>query len=146
MSKRLLVIFGLFAAVCLLLLPYWAFSKEGSKESVLVPVAEEDGDAKEMFAVNCGSCHTLAAAGTDGVVGPDLDEVLGPTPDVAANRERVLSAIENGILGRMPAGILGGSQAEEVADFVARHVRYTSPPEGSALFDPSESETPTGTP
>ena len=32
-----------------------------------------------MFATNCGTCHTLAAAGTDGVVGPDLDELLVPS-------------------------------------------------------------------
>jgi mono/diheme cytochrome c family protein len=146
MSKRRYVIFGLFAAICLLLLPYWAFSKEGSEDSVLVPVAESDQDAQEQFAVNCGSCHTLAAAGTDGVVGPDLDDRYAAIPDVEGNRDQILSTIENGLGGRMPAGILAGSQAEEVADFVARHVRYTSPPEGSALFDPSEATTPTGTP
>ena len=27
---------------------------------------------------NCGSCHTLYKAGTDGVVGPNLDELLAP--------------------------------------------------------------------
>ena len=29
-----------------------------------------------LFVSNCGSCHTLAAAGTQGQVGPDLDSVL----------------------------------------------------------------------
>ena len=28
---------------------------------------------KQMFVKNCGSCHTLARAGTKGVVGPNLD-------------------------------------------------------------------------
>jgi mono/diheme cytochrome c family protein len=32
--------------------------------------------APEFFATNCGSCHTLEAAGTTGTVGPNLDEVL----------------------------------------------------------------------
>jgi cytochrome c6 len=32
-------------------------------------------DAKALFTDNCGSRHTLAAAGTSGEVGPDLDEV-----------------------------------------------------------------------
>ena len=32
--------------------------------------------APEFFVTNCGSCHTLGAAGTTGTVGPDLDEVL----------------------------------------------------------------------
>jgi sulfite dehydrogenase len=35
------------------------------------PSAAPDG--KALFASNCGSCHTLSAAGTDGQVGPKLD-------------------------------------------------------------------------
>ena len=31
---------------------------------------------KELFVQNCGSCHTLADAGTQGQVGPDLDNAL----------------------------------------------------------------------
>jgi cytochrome c oxidase subunit II len=31
---------------------------------------------KELFVQNCGSCHTLADAGTQGEVGPNLDTVL----------------------------------------------------------------------
>lgn len=30
-------------------------------------------DAKALFKSNCGSCHTLSAAGTNGQVGPKLD-------------------------------------------------------------------------
>ena len=30
-------------------------------------------DGKALFASNCGSCHTLSAAGTNGQVGPKLD-------------------------------------------------------------------------
>jgi cytochrome c oxidase subunit 2 len=53
------------------------------------PAEEEEGggggggggggetDGKAIFASeNCGSCHTLADAGTTGAVGPDLDDVL----------------------------------------------------------------------
>jgi mono/diheme cytochrome c family protein len=32
---------------------------------------------KKVFTANCGSCHTLADAGTSGNVGPNLDD-LGP--------------------------------------------------------------------
>jgi cytochrome c oxidase subunit 2 len=31
---------------------------------------------EQLFVSNCGSCHTLAEAGTDGQTGPDLDSVL----------------------------------------------------------------------
>jgi cytochrome c6 len=119
LKKSSLVIFGVFALIFLIVIPYIAISKEGEEDSAEVAVASSDEHAQELFQTNCGSCHTLAAAGTDGVVGPNLDDLLGlATPD--ANRPRVLAAIQNGVKGRMPAGILSGEQAEEVADFVAR--------------------------
>jgi cytochrome c oxidase subunit 2 len=33
-------------------------------------------EAEQLFVSNCGSCHTLAEAGTSGEVGPNLDETL----------------------------------------------------------------------
>jgi mono/diheme cytochrome c family protein len=41
------------------------------------------GPGAQVFANNgCGGCHTLAAAGSGGVTGPNLDEVLpGQTPE-----------------------------------------------------------------
>jgi mono/diheme cytochrome c family protein len=38
------------------------------------------------IAVNCGACHTLAAAGASGLIGPNLDEHV---PSVAAVEERI---------------------------------------------------------
>ncbi len=32
---------------------------------------------KKLFASTCGSCHTLSAAGTSGVIGPNLDDAFG---------------------------------------------------------------------
>ena len=61
---------------------------------------------------NCGSCHTLAKAGTDGVVGPNLDDLLG-SASPEGNVPRVETAIKNGIAGRMPAGILTGDDAKK---------------------------------
>ena len=31
-------------------------------------------DPKALFTANCAGCHTFAAAGTNGTVGPNLDE------------------------------------------------------------------------
>lgn len=119
MTKRSFLYFAAFFAVFAIAVPVWAISKEGDPDSSPEKVAESDEPAKELFATNCGSCHTLARAGTAGVVGPNLDELLGDgTPE--ANEPRVLSAIEVGVAGRMPAGILRGAEAEQVADFVAR--------------------------
>lgn len=119
MSKRNFLFFALFAAAMVVAVPLWAIGQEGSASSSPNRVATADQPAKELFAANCGSCHTLERAGTHGVVGPDLDDLLG-TGGPEANEPRVLNAIENGIQGRMPAGILQGGQAEQVAGFVAR--------------------------
>jgi mono/diheme cytochrome c family protein len=119
MSKRTFVIFGAFAVCFGLLLPYWAISKEGGESASPGRVEASLEEGKELFAVNCGACHTLAKGGTDGIVGPDLDQLLG-VGEPEANTERVLNAVENGIGGRMPAGILTGEDADTVADFVAR--------------------------
>ena len=104
-------------------IPAWALSREGSDSSTeKVPSADREG--QDLFVTNCGACHTLAAAGTDGVVGPNLDELLAPpsasTPDPATIKPRVLSAVNNGVAGRMPKGVVSGQQADQVATFVAQ--------------------------
>jgi hypothetical protein len=73
----------------------------------------------------------MAAAGTDGQIGPNLDQLLATGPKsastVKANQARVLSAIETGVNGRMPKGILQSAQAKQVAAFVANNVAYIGP-------------------
>ena len=124
MSRRSFVIFGIFAVLFGVLLPVWAISKEGEQSASPERVAASDQEAKLLFQQNCGSCHTLARAGTDGIVGPNLDDLLGQgTPE--ANITRVQNAIKNGFntedfQGYMPAGIVQGQDAQEIADFVAR--------------------------
>ena len=121
MSKRTFVLFGIFAVFFGLLVPYWAISKEGEESASPEKVAASDTEAKQLFQTNCGACHTLARAGTDGIVGPDLDDILGQgTPQ--SNQERVASAIKIGGTGdgKMPARILEGEDADLVANFVAR--------------------------
>jgi mono/diheme cytochrome c family protein len=133
MSKRPFVIFGIFAVICLVVLPLWALAKEGSSDaSPEGSVPARDAQGLELFQINCGACHTLAAAGTDGVVGPNLDLLLGgaaKSPDtVAGNRSRVYNAVTQGVGGRMPKGILQGAQAKAVAQFVADNVQYIPGP------------------
>jgi cytochrome c6 len=70
---------------------------------------------KSVFASNCGSCHTLKDAGTNGTLGPDLDS-LQPSDSV------VKTQVINGG-GPMPAfgkqGILTTKQINDVAAYVA---------------------------
>ena len=69
--------------------------------------------AKDVFLETCATCHTLAAAGATGGIGPNLDEAR-PT------RERVRTMIRNGaISGAMPAGLLTGADLERVAVYVS---------------------------
>ena len=80
------------------------------------PPAAAGGD--QLFAENCGSCHTLAAAGTSGTIGPNLD-------DLAPDQALVLATVQNGAGGGlMPANLLTGAQAEQVAAFVAANAGH----------------------
>lgn len=134
MSKRTFIWFGVLMVFLAVAIPYAVFSGKGDGESgeMEVPASLEDGQS--LFVTNCGTCHALYSAGTDGNYGPDLDELLAPSgpPEgetakdtIKATEGRVLNAIENGVdssttPGRMPGGILNEEQAEEVSEFVAR--------------------------
>ena len=72
---------------------------------------DQAAQGKELFANTCGGCHTLEDAGTNGQVGPVLDELQ---PD----KERVAAAIESGP-GTMPPNLLEGAEAEAVATYVS---------------------------
>jgi mono/diheme cytochrome c family protein len=145
MSKTPFVIFGIFAAVCVLVIPYLALGKEGDEEAAIVKVADRDQAAKELFATSCGRCHTLAAAGTEGVVGPDLDDrlVTGGINTAEAYEglySRVLTAITCGFgAGRMPQGILEGENAKQVAQFVAA---YAGQIDKGPTLDTATADTP----
>jgi mono/diheme cytochrome c family protein len=77
---------------------------------------EDGGEAvsgEAVFTQNCGSCHTLEAAGTSGTTGPNLDDLQ---PDQA----RVEEQVRNGG-GGMPAfeGQLSDAEIQAVAEYVA---------------------------
>jgi cbb3-type cytochrome c oxidase subunit III len=71
-------------------------------------------DGKAIFvAAGCGGCHTLAAGGTSGNVGPNLD-------DAKPSKELVIDRVTNG-QGGMPSfkGQLSEAQIQAVADYVS---------------------------
>src|ERR687891_873490 len=108
MSKTPFVIFGIFAAVCVLVIPYFALGKEGDEEAAIVQVADRDEAAKELFATSCGRCHTLAAAGTEGVVGPDLDDRLVTG---GVNTAEAYDGLHQPGVSGVPRGVGGGKKA-----------------------------------
>ena len=91
---------------------------EDEPASGSAPAAEGEGsgsgeDDVALFAENCGSCHTLEAAGTSGVVGPPLD-------DVGLDSSTIAEIVANG-QGGMPSfsDSLDEQQIQAIADFVA---------------------------
>jgi mono/diheme cytochrome c family protein len=81
----------------------------------------ETGKAK--FVEKCGSCHTLARAGTQGTTGPNLDTAFQAALRDGFDRDTVEGIVHRQILhprtdSQMPAGLVKGEQASDVAAYV----------------------------
>jgi cbb3-type cytochrome c oxidase subunit III len=84
---------------------------------------------KELFTSKCGQCHTLADAGTKGVIGPNLDDAFRQSRDDGLGvgtirsvvRNQISYAVEEPTTGSpgMPKDIVTGDDAESVAAYVA---------------------------
>src|SRR5262249_50060259 len=129
MSKRTFIAFGLLVIVLAVAIPWLVFHDKGDAETGDQDVPASLKQGQSLFQTNCGTCHTLYAAGTDGNYGPDLDELLAPSgpptgEEVEQTQPRVEEAVKKGVdststPGRMPAAILNEEQTKEVAEFVA---------------------------
>jgi mono/diheme cytochrome c family protein len=85
-------------------------------ETETTPAVEGDPVAgKQVFlgSSGCGSCHTLADAGTSGTIGPNLD-------DSQPSAELVVDRVTNG-LGAMPSfsSTLSEQQIADVAAYIS---------------------------
>ena len=106
------------AIAALLALSVGACGKEG------ISVREEGSqyNGAVLFSTHCSGCHTLAAAGSQGTGNRGL-RTQGPNLDQRTETyEDALFAIRNGGFSGaiMPQNIVVGSEAEEVARFVAK--------------------------
>ena len=94
-----------------------------------------------LFVQNCGTCHTLAQAGTTAQIGPNLDKAFsaarasGQDGDtvagvVKAQVENPRPSTDNPAVS-MPAEIVTGQDLEDVAAYMARYagVPGAAPPE-----------------
>lgn len=97
-----------------------------------VGYSEGNGDrahGRELFIKGCGSCHTLAEAGTVGQIGPDLDfafvqsriDGLGEETILQVVRDQIAYAVENPPTEQtgMPKDIYTGQDADDVATYVS---------------------------
>jgi mono/diheme cytochrome c family protein len=84
---------------------------------------------KPLFVEGCGQCHTLADAGTQGTIGPNLDDGfatarrdgLGEDTIRSVVRGQIAYPVEEPVSGQpgMPANIFEGEDADAVAAYVA---------------------------
>src|SRR4029077_3435663 len=131
MKKSTFITFGLTVFVLAVVIPWLAFRGSGDANTGAEKVPAHLKAGQSLFETNCGTCHTLYAAGTDGNYGPDLDELLAPTGPVEATDTKTIKATEQRVInaqkqgvdsngpGRMPPMILNETQQKEVAEFVA---------------------------
>jgi mono/diheme cytochrome c family protein len=75
--------------------------------------------------VGCGNCHTLAAAGSSGTVGPNLDDAFGAAREQGFDESTFEQVVREqiripGIGSAMPADLVTGVEADNVAFFVAQ--------------------------
>jgi cbb3-type cytochrome c oxidase subunit III len=89
---------------------------------------------KKLFQQRCGSCHALAAAGTQGTIGPNLDDAFAQArkegykesaiEDIVAGQIRAPGQYATGsgparLQANMPANLVRGHELDDVAAYVA---------------------------
>ncbi len=65
-------------------------SSEGEEAEATEAEGGGGSGAQIFVSTGCGSCHTLAAAGTTGTIGPDLNEFLAPDDTTEAIEEMIV--------------------------------------------------------
>lgn len=93
----------------------------------VAPASDVDlANGQKKFQVTCGGCHTLAAAGSKGTIGPDLDAAYEQPAMDGFDRTSFEATVRQQIeLGApdsqppMPAELLTGQDAKDVAAYVA---------------------------
>jgi mono/diheme cytochrome c family protein len=95
-----------------------------------------------LFTKNCGTCHTLAQAGSSGTVGPNLDDAFAAAREAGGfDSATVEGIVKNQIdnprpsIGNpasyMPPHIVEGKDADDIAAYVGKYagVPGAAPPE-----------------
>jgi len=80
-------------------------------------------EGKTLFIKNCAECHTLARAGTKGIIGPNLDDAFSAALAAGEGRKVIPGIVETQIeypasSGRMPKLPLTTREAADIAAYV----------------------------
>ena len=77
---------------------------------------------KQLFVSKCGGCHTLADAGTNGTVGPNLDDAFASDRRQGYKDSTIEQVVRDQIelaAGQMPPNLVRGADADAVAAYIA---------------------------
>jgi mono/diheme cytochrome c family protein len=116
-----------------------AFLAAGCGTGGLQSGKADPANGKALFVQKCGSCHTLAAAGTQGTIGPNLDDAFAGPREQGFKESSIRNVVHDQILypvtnpsgldvGKngveqkvtgMPAKLVTGDDANDVAAYVA---------------------------
>jgi plastocyanin len=110
------------SAAAVLLISSGCAVKQGENPDLIV--------GKQQFVAKCGSCHTLARAGTKGTVGPNLDEAFRADVEVGGGRSTIRSVVEGQVAypnpaEAMPKGLASGAVLKDIASYVAQSAAST---------------------
>ncbi len=98
-------------------------------------------NGRTLFRANCGTCHTLAQAGTTAEIGPNLDSAFASARAAGEGGETIEGVVKaqveyprpsNGDASvSMPADLVGGQELDDVAAYVGKWagVPGAAPPE-----------------
>ena len=127
MFRRLSAAVGGVAVILLL-------SACGTGGSVVNASADKE-NGRKLFQANCGFCHTLSAAGSQGTIGPNLDYSFAQARSEGFKESAILDIVHDQIKfpgqypirdnnpdflkQNMPANIVTGQSAIDVSAFVA---------------------------
>jgi mono/diheme cytochrome c family protein len=102
----------------------------------------DPGTGKQIFVGTCGTCHTLAAAGTTGTLGPSLDAAFcearaegykeSAIEDIVAGQIRAPGQYATGksagrLQANMPPNLVRGKELADVAAYVAQNAGVATP-------------------
>ncbi len=81
-------------------------------------LASKNGDVangKQLFQQKCGSCHTLADAGTQGKIGPNLDDAFSGARAQGFKESTIRNIVHGQILFAIsdPVGVIEGPNGQE---------------------------------
>jgi mono/diheme cytochrome c family protein len=93
-------------------------------------------NGKALFTEQCGTCHILGRAGTQGTTGPDLDAAFRTALADGMDRETVEGIVHDQILNprknsAMPAELVSGDDARDVAAYVGFAAAKTGEDQGA---------------